>query len=223
MRSLGAEGPLTRAQLRARLDSASVPTERQALVHLLILASLRGLIVRGPILEGQHAFVLLADWLEPRAPPQREVALAELARRYLRGHGPASDRDLAKWAGLTLRESRAGLEAIASELVRDQLGLVDLAARPPATGLPPPRLLGAFDPVLHGWQSRREILGPHTQLVTTNGLFRPFAMVKGRAVATWRISGAEVELRALEPISAAIGAELEADAERVCAFLFGSR
>ncbi len=223
VRSLGAEGPLTRAQLRARLDSASVPTERQALVHLLILASLRGLIVRGPILEGQHAFVLLADWLEPRAPPQREVALAELARRYLRGHGPASDRDLAKWAGLTLRESRAGLEAIASELVRDQLGLVDLAARPPATGLPPPRLLGAFDPVLHGWQSRREILAPHTQLVTTNGLFRPFAMVKGRAVATWRISGAEVELRALEPISAAIGAELEADAERVCAFLFGSR
>ncbi len=221
--SLGAEGPLSRVQLRARLDSASIPTERQALVHLLILASLRGLIVRGPILEGQHAFVLVADWLERRAPPQREAALAELARRYLRGHGPASDRDLAKWAGLTLGECRAGLEAIAAELVVDQQGLVDLAARPAATELPPPRLLGAFDPVLHGWQSAREILGPHAQLITTNGLFRPFAMVEGRAVATWKIVGGEVELEALQPISAAVRAELLADAELVRSFLFGPR
>jgi hypothetical protein len=34
-RSLGEEGPLTRAQLRERLDSAGVRTEGQALVHLL--------------------------------------------------------------------------------------------------------------------------------------------------------------------------------------------
>ena len=49
--------------------------------------------------------------------------------------------------------------------------------------VPPPRLLGAFDPVLLGWTSREQILGPHTELVTLNGIFRPFAMVKGRAVA----------------------------------------
>ena len=41
------------------------------------------------------------DWLP--APPTftRERALAELARRYLAGHGPATGRDLARWAGLS--------------------------------------------------------------------------------------------------------------------------
>ena len=32
------------------------------------------------------------------------------------GHGPASDRDLAKWAGLPLRDARRGLTAIAIQL-----------------------------------------------------------------------------------------------------------
>ena len=47
-RSLAAEGPLTRRQLRDRVAAAGVPTERQALVHILMLASLRGIAVRGP-------------------------------------------------------------------------------------------------------------------------------------------------------------------------------
>jgi len=37
-RSLAADGPLTRAQLRERIAAAGVRTEGQALVHLLVLA-----------------------------------------------------------------------------------------------------------------------------------------------------------------------------------------
>ena len=57
----------------------------------------------------QHAYALVHDWLGEPAPVDRDAALAELARRYLAGHGPADDRDLAKWAGLPLRDVRAGL------------------------------------------------------------------------------------------------------------------
>jgi len=147
-RSLAEEGPLSRVQLRARLEGADVPTAGQALVHTLMLASLRGLTVRGPMIDRQHAYVLARDWLGdlvPSRPVDRDSALAELARRYLAGHGPSNDRDLARWAGLPLRDVRAGLGAIASELVRRDDGLVDLAGRDPAPELPPPRLLGAFD------------------------------------------------------------------------------
>src|SRR6202022_499816 len=115
-RSLESEGPLTREQLRDRVTAAGVRTEGQALIHVLLLASLRGLIVRGPMIGRQHAFVLVRDWLGAPDPVDRDAALAELARRYLAGHGPADDRDLAKWSGLPLRDARAGLRAVRDEI-----------------------------------------------------------------------------------------------------------
>ena len=221
-RALAEEGPLTRAQLRERLDSAGVRTEGQALVHLLFLTTLRGIAVRGPMAGREHAYVLTRDWLGRQQPVDRDVALAELARRYLVGHGPAGDRDLARWAGLPLRDARAGLSAIATELVERDDGLVDLAKRAPAEPLPPPRLLGAFDPLLLGWTSREDIVGPHKMLVTNNGIFRPFALVDGRAVATWRFARGEVTIERLGKVTKVAAKALEADAGAVERFLAGA-
>jgi hypothetical protein len=218
-RALADEGPLTRPQLRERLDRAGVRTEGQALVHLLFLSALRGETIRGPMVGKEHAFVLVRDWLGKQQAPDRDTALAELARRYLVGHGPAGDRDLARWAGLPLRDARAGLTAIASELDQREDGLLALAGRAKAEPLPPPRLLGAFDPLLLGWTSREEVVGPHKTLVTDNGIFRPFALVGGRAVAIWRLQRGEVEIEPLAEISKRAAAALEKDAEAVRAFL----
>ncbi|HEY3959087.1 MAG TPA: winged helix DNA-binding domain-containing protein [Solirubrobacteraceae bacterium] len=221
-RSLAEEGPLTRVQLGDRIASADVRTEGQALVHLLMLATLRGVAVRGPMVGREHAYVLVGDWLgRPAAAIDRDRALAELARRYLAGHGPADERDLAKWAGLPLRDVRAGLNAIASELHIRPDGLLDLASRLPAANLPPPRLLGAFDPLLLGWASREAILAAHHQrIVTVNGLFRPFALVRGRAVATWKMSAGEVALEdPFDRLTRRDAAALNADAKDVVRYL----
>lgn len=217
-RALTDEGPQTRLQLRERLRRASVPVEGQALVHLLFLATLRGIAVRGPMVGKEHAYVLVHDWLGEQAPVDREQALAELARRYLVGHAPADDRDLARWAGLPLRDARAGLAAISSLLVEREDGLLELKKTPEPAPIPPPRLIGAYDPVLLGWTSREEIIGPHEFLVTDNGLFRPFAMVKGRAVATWRLAGGKLTIEHLGKVSKRDAAALEADAARVLEF-----
>ena len=218
-RALVKEGPLTRAQLRARLDSAGVRTEGQALIHLLFLATLRGVAVRGPMVGSEHAYALSREWLGPPKPVDRDAAVAELARRYLVGHGPADDRDLARWAGLPLRDARAGLSAIASELTEREDGLVDLAKRPAVAPLPPPRLLGAYDPLLLGWTSREEVVGPHKLLVTINGIFRPFALVGGRAVATWRLAGGKVTIEHLSRVTKKDAAALEADGSEVLNFM----
>jgi uncharacterized protein YcaQ len=218
-RSLSEEGPLTRAQLRDRLEAAGVPTSGQALVHLLMLASLRGLTVRGPMVGKQHAHVLVRDWLGESAPVERDRALAELARRYLRGHGPADERDLAKWAGLPLRDVRVGLAAIASELDQRADGLVDLVDRPAPAELPAPRLLGAFDPLLLGWCSRAPVLGANQTIVTINGIFRPFALIGGRAVATWSMPAGEVVLEPFGPLKRRDSTALAVDAEAVVRYL----
>ncbi len=256
-RGLIAEGPLTRAQLAERLAAAGVRTQGQALVHLLLLASLRGIAVRGPMVGREHAYVHVREWLGDSRPVERDRALAELARRYLVGHGPASERDLAKWAGLPLRDARAGLTAIAAELEEREDGTValvgsrtarrstarDVTARRAPTrrsptrrsttaaaagaagvrsgggALPPPRLLGPFDPVLLGWHSREALLGAHKGIVTVNGLFRPFALVGGRAVAIWRMSAGEVQIEPFGPIAPADAAALQAEAGDVVRFM----
>jgi hypothetical protein len=219
-RSLAEEGPLTRVQLRERITRARVRTEGQALVHLLLLASLRGLTVRGPMVGRQHAYVLVRDWLDEPEAVSRDAGLAELARRYLVGHGPADERDLAKWGGLRLRDARAGLEAIAGSLEVRPDGRVSLAAATGATvETGAPRLLGAFDPLLMGWASRAPILGRHDAKVVSGGTFRPFALVRGRGVATWRLMDGRVELAPFARLARADAAALDADAEDVMRFL----
>ncbi len=218
-RALADEGPLTRVELRERIEAAGVRTDGQAMIHLVFLAALRGVSVRGPMIGKQHAYVLVRDWLGEQKPLDRDKALAELARRYLAGHQPATDRDLAKWAGLPLRDARAGLKAIGPELEEGEGGLVSLAKRPTPGEIPPPRLLGAFDPVLLGWTSREEVLGPHTNLVTRNGIFHPFAMVKGRAVAKWGLAGGKLTMEPLERLPPRTAKALDADADAVTLFL----
>jgi hypothetical protein len=218
--ALAAEGPLTRARLRERVAATGVRTEGQALVHILLLASIRGLVVRGPVAGKEQAFVLARDWLG--APPPavgREAALGELARRYLAGHAPAADYDLARWAGIGLRDARLGLARCGAVQRADGLAELPQSPRREAAVLPPPRLLGAFDPLLLGWASRDPITGPHKQIVTVNGLFRPFALAGGRAVATWTITGGQVVLAPFAALDAETRAALDTDAADVTRFL----
>ena len=212
-------GPRDRNALREVVRSAGVRVEGQALVHLLALASLRGHVVRGPMAGDLQAYVLAEPWLGPPPAIDRDAALAQLARRYLRGHGPAGAPDLARWAGLPLRDARRGLAQIDDELVRGPDGLLALADGAPPAPPPPPRLLGPFDPVLLGWTSRDDVVGAHRTLVTDNGIFRAFALVDGRAVGTWSYAGGRVTTTFLEPVPAGVAAALQDDARAVEHFL----
>jgi uncharacterized protein YcaQ len=217
--ALAADGPLPRDALRDRLDASGIRTEGQALIHLLLHLSLEGLVVRGPIVGNDQAYVLTRDWLG--APPRfdREQALRELARRYLAGHGPADDRDLAKWSGLPLRDARAGLRAIVDELTERPDGRLEPTGSRTVTRVPRPRLLGQFDPILHGWSSRAEIVGDHQGIVTVNGIFRAIALVGGMAEATWGLTTEALTVRPFAPLTAHQVRALRRDAADVLRFL----
>jgi len=221
--ALAADGPQTKMQLRAVTAAAGLPVQDNVSLHLIALASMRGIAVRGPMIGAQQAYVHVADWLGKPREVDRDVALAELARRYLAGHGPACDRDLAKWAGLPLGEVRRGLSAIGAELRDRPDGLAELAvSHRREENLPAPRLLGAFDPVLHGWASREPVLGGHQGIVTVNGLFRPFVLVDGKAAGTWSWAGGQVVLDRFGELPAEAEAALAADARDVQRFLAGA-
>jgi hypothetical protein len=219
VKALGDQGPMTRAQLRAVVDRAGVRTEGQAFVHLMFRATIDGHIIRGPMVGRQHAFVLVADWLGERPRIDHDRALAELARRYLIGHGPADERDLAKWAQIPLRAARAGLAAIAGELQQRPDGLVDLERRPDPAPLPPPRLLGPFEPLLLGWCSRTLVLGEGGRDVAVGGMINAIALVDGRAAGTWSMPGGRVELRLWNGWAPSTATALEREAAAVEAYL----
>jgi hypothetical protein len=210
------DGPKTRAQLREELATAGIRVEGQAFVHQIYRASLEGLIVRGPLVGNEHAFVLVRDWLGKPPKLDRDRSLRELGRRYLIGHGPADARDLARWAGVTLGDARAALTGAGVERPD---GLLEANGSKATDELPPPRLLGAFEPVLLGWTSRKAILGGDQTLVTTNGIFKPFALVDGVAAGSWGYAGGRVTLKPFRTLSASVTKALAKQAAEVETFL----
>lgn len=235
-RWLADEGPLSRAALRARLLAAGIPAEGQGLVHVLFRASLDGVLVRGPVAARsggaasgvEQLYARVADWLpeasEAVAAVRREPerGYAEIARRYLAGHGPADPRDLAKWLAMPLGRVRSALGALGSRVVETDGGLVELSTGPAAGAparLPPPRLLGAFEPLLLGWRSREAVLGGHEGTVISGGIFRGIGLAGGRAVGAWRFGGAGVEFTPFGPLSESVERALGRDAEALLRFL----
>jgi hypothetical protein len=219
-----AGGPKTRAELRTVLDGAGIVTAGQALVHLLLAATLEGLVVRGPMSGPDQAFVSVEAWLGPPARPvERAEGLARLASRYLAGHAPAEAPDLANWAGISLREARQALAdgadgADVASVAAVAAGAVAAAAGD-HRGHPDPRLLGPFDPLLHGWKSRDPFVGAHKSVVTTNGIFRPVALVGGRAVGIWGLRAGSITIQPFEPISDEDAGHLVEDAADVRRYL----
>ena len=108
-------------------------------------------------------------------PPRTEVddPLRELGRRYLAAHAPAEPEDLARWAGIGVRDARAALRGVEPpEPQRDPV---------------PPRLLGGFDPYLLGWRDRSLAVPARlAKLVHPGGgMIRAVATDDGQVTGDW--------------------------------------
>jgi Winged helix DNA-binding domain len=215
MRAALAHGPMARRELRNRLVSAGVLSEPvgQTLIHLLFHAATLGVICCGPRMGRDDSFVLLDDWVAPSDGPRGDAALAELARRYLAANGPASVRDFAAWSGLPSTLTRAGMAAIAAEIVEfpgPTPGLWALRARAvdEPSKRPVVRLLGHFDTYLLGYRTRQHV-GDATAEEWIHqgggGWIRPTVTVDGWIVGGWSLNARgrdfEITVRRFEPHS----------------------
>jgi uncharacterized protein YcaQ len=194
-RALDREGPLTRTEARERVKAAGVALDSQTGMHLALTAVASGVACLGPDRGAQACLVRREDWLGKAPRFDRDRALAELARRYLRAFGPATDRDFAYWAGLPLRDVRAGLEAISREMEEVAVGKETmLALRGTKPRLPQQgqvRMLGNFDTYLLGWKDRGfAVSNEHAAHVKEGGggWIRPVIVEDGAVVGGWRSS-----------------------------------
>jgi hypothetical protein len=166
---------------------------------------------------------------EGRIGPQqvdKEDGLDLLVRRYLGAFGPASRKDIANWAGVSLPEVERALDRTKTRRFRDERGteLWDLPRGPlpdPATPAPV-RFLPTWDAALLVHARRTQILPEahrpkvfHTKTPHSIGTF----LVDGQVAGTWKHDGGSVRPTPFEPLPRPIQRELRDEAERLTAFM----
>jgi hypothetical protein len=156
--ALAEQGPLPRDELRERLRDAGLPAEGQRLGLVLGTAEQDALVCSGP----GETCALLADRAPAARRLDRDEALAEIALRYFTGHGPATVRDLAYWATLTVADVRRGLASAGDRLQRTEYdGTTYWSAPGPPEDLrlePRAHLLQILDEYYRGYQDSRDLL-----------------------------------------------------------------
>ncbi len=204
-RVLADEGPLTRCELAS--GSPRQEFERRARRRTTCLSSPRCAASRssGRYETERRRSSWPATGSARRRRFDRDVALAELARRYLAAHAPATPTDLARWSGLPLRDTRrlpAGSTRAAACCV---------PPAPASRGVRPlpPRLEG---PVVRRPRRARPRVHPG------GGVLRPIATVGGEAAGTWTRRGGRIEIEPFSLLRARGRAALAVEAEDIVRF-----
>ncbi len=217
---------LTREALGSALAEAGIVAEGQRLLHLVMYAELDAVVCSGPRLGKQFTYMLLDERAPQARILDRDEALAKLIRRYYMGHGPATVQDFAWWSGLTMADTKAGLEMVGShlshEVIEDQTYWFSELIRPAAEQSQAAFLLPTFDEFLVGFtgfdKSRRG-----EREATKNGIFDPPIVIGGRVTGQWRRTlkkgTAIIELASFAPWTTAESEAISAAAQRYGEFV----
>ncbi len=235
-------GRLTRAECIDVLVAGGVDGAGQRGYHLLWYASQHGVTCIGPNVDGEQTFVLLDEWAPQQVKVSRDEALATIALRYFRSHGPTTRQDFAGWAGITAGDAKAGIagcgDALASVRVAGvemfaSAELVDIASGASSTagvGNAPQvngwLALPGFDEYLLGFKDRSLMADADTMAAVipgSNGVFRSTIVRDGRVVGTWKrtltAKAVKVEVLALLTLTKADRGRAEAALKPYAKFL----
>ncbi|MGC5221216.1 winged helix DNA-binding domain-containing protein [Micromonospora sp. DT81.3] len=179
-------------------------------MQLMLLAGhleLHALICSGAPRGAEHTYALFSDRVRAPRRLERDEALVELALRYFASHGPATARDLAYWATLTLTDVRRGLAGAGERLESFEHGdrmYWHAPGEPPASASPPGHLLQVLDEMYRGYQDSRWVLDADGLLSRGRETAIGMALVDGQVVAAMKRTvtarAVTFELRPLRPL-----------------------
>ncbi|MFN2490361.1 MAG: winged helix DNA-binding domain-containing protein [Actinomycetota bacterium] len=182
---------LTRNAIAGLLDDAGINRSGQRLPFILMHCELEAAISSGPLVGKQQTYALL----EERAPNarrlERDEALAELARRYLTSHGPATVQDLRWWSSLTLADIRKALDMLGSEVQSETIDGITLWAMASDVSPPPIKrgvyLLQPYDELVVGYTESRYFGGPRA--AAARAAWRDRSLPNGVVILNGRVAG----------------------------------
>ena len=197
-----------------------------------------GDLCQGPPRGNKVTFVRPDQWVDGWQDVDEQAALLEVCRRYLRTYGPARPREFAEWfAGRAFGAAHA--RAI-FDLLGDELAEIDVEGHrayvlagdtvfPDAQ--PRARLLSEYDVYIMGFRERehlvpeavREQVAAHSRGRYEGPAGVRFLIVDGIAAGLWerkkRGKRLELEIAPARRLTKAARAEVEAETQRIAAFL----
>jgi hypothetical protein len=193
VKALAGAHQLTRDEVYTVLERAKVSVEGQRGYHILWRMAVERVICFGARRGKQPTFTLLDEWAPRAHKLDQEAALAELARRYFRGHGPATLQDFAWWSGLKMSDAKVGLALVSSRLQSLTVNGKVYWMNPETPSLGKTAsiayLLPGFDEYLLGYRDRSASLDPaNAQKLQpgSNGVFSSTIVINGKVVGTWK-------------------------------------
>ncbi len=97
---------LTRQEIMKRLEKQGIRTSDARPYHIMFNAELSGLVCNGSRREKQFTYALLDERVKRTKTYKKDEALAEIAVRYFRSHGPAALQDFVWWSGLSATDAK---------------------------------------------------------------------------------------------------------------------
>jgi hypothetical protein len=182
----------TRAEVYAALNASGIETgghnAEQRGMHLLVHWARHGLICVTPRRGKQQTYALMDEWMPGGTQLSGDEALAEMARRYFRSHGPATIKDFAWWTGVNLTEARRTAEAVKDEFVRETVDGVEywLSAGPSRKEKAPRAfVLPPFDEYTVAYADRGAVVD-REQLATSGHGIGSNVIIDGRLAGVWK-------------------------------------
>jgi hypothetical protein len=220
---------LTRDELARVLQDIGIRASGQRLGHLVMRAELDAILCSGARRGKQFTYASLDERVPKARTLSRDEALAELARRYVQGHGPCLTNDFAWWSGQTVSDAKSGLVSLGSEL--EQTIVADKTYWH-APGAAPQgsrnslNLLPNFDEYLIAYKDHGLVLDdtPARALgARDHVLSNHLLVVNGKVAGGWQRtlakSGVTLEVMLLAPLSETKQRALVLAAERYARFL----
>ena len=112
---------MTRKQLVDVLKRRGLPPDPRETMPIFMRAELDMVVASGGLQGKVHTYALLDEIAPPsvdQGPAEfdRDWALGELTRRYFTSHGPATVADFVWWSGLTVADTKRGLQVNGAQL-----------------------------------------------------------------------------------------------------------
>jgi hypothetical protein len=183
---------LTRKEIMAALEKKGIATNDLRASHIMFRAETELLVCNGIRRDKQFTYALFNERVAPSKKFTREEALAALAERYFRSHGPATVQDFAWWSGLSVTDAKKALELVRSQLDFEKFK-EDIFWFDEKTVLPKKKtdkifFLPSYDEFLISYKSRDVSIDPkHTsRTFTNNGIFNPVIVQNAKVIGLWK-------------------------------------